>query len=149
MILCRQDFLCYCIYSHSLILQPIQQCKRLLHHFNFSKLYCWALDYYLSSESYSSSSSSSFPLLGRTWFELLLDTVVYSLPYLLWCSTSLCLTPGILWPTYWPSTFYLLLLSMVFSAFLRFTWPNHLNLVFLFLNLCSSYKVKKTALFKL
>ena len=46
------------------------------------------------------------------------------------------LTPGLLWPTYWPSTFHLHLLSMLLSS-LCFTWPNHLNLVFL--NLCSRF----------
>ena len=96
---------------------------------------------------FSSSSSlfivPSLPCLGADviWAA---STVLYSLPYLLWCLT-LCLLPLVtllkvffgLHTGLLPSTSSsIALLSMLFSS-LRFTLPNHLNLIFL--NLCSRF----------
>ena len=77
----------------------------------------------------------SFPLLGldMIWGA---SAVVYPLLYLPWCSTSSCffplITPGLLWPTYWPSTFHLQLhCSPKYAILIDPTFSNHLNLIFL------------------
>ena len=101
------------------------------------------LCYCKSLSSSSSFNVPSFPFLGLDMIRVA-STVFYPLPYLLWCLTSSYISSSTTLlqvffciPTGLPFTSSsIALLSMLFS-YLRFTWPNHLNLVFY--NLCSRF----------
>ena len=99
----------------------------------------------------SSFNVPSFPLLGLdvTWVAF---TGFYTLPYFLRCFAFSCMSSSTILHQVFlvPPTGLLLstsssiaLLSMLFSS-LRFTWSNHLNLVFL--NLCSRFSTPRLLL---